>query len=224
MTWDWNYAVQVLPKLLAGLKVTVQITVLGSFLALGIGLLLALMRYLRIPVIARAAHWYIQFFRNTPLLVQLYLFFFVLPQIGVSFSPVTSGIIVLGMHTGGYMAEVYRAGIEAVPREQWDACTALNLPIVKIWRRIVLPQALPPIIPALGNYVNEMFKLTAYVATIGAIELFGQGLRVSELTYQYVVPFTLVGVLYLAVSTTLTVLLRRLEMRNARRRTSWAQG
>lgn len=223
MTWDWNYALEVLPELLAGLRVTVQITVLGSLIALGIGLALALMRYLRVPVLARLAHWYMQFFRNTPLLIQLYLFFFVLPQVGVSLTPVTAGVIVLGLHTGGYMAEVYRAGIEAVPREQWDACTALNLPIGTVWRRIVIPQALPPILPALGNYINEMFKLTAYVAAIGAIELFGQGLRVSELTYRYLVPLTLVGLLYLVVSVTLTILLRRLEAGNIRRRAAWTQ-
>ena len=120
------------------------------------------------------------------------------------------------------MSEIYRAGIEAVPAEQWDASVALNLPTRRIWTRIVLPQAIPPILPALGNSVNEMLKLTPYAAAIGVVELFGQGLRVAELSYRYLVPFTMIGVLYLIISVTITALLRRLELKDASKKSSWA--
>ena len=221
MLWDWAYAREVLPQLLEGLQLTVKITLLASLLALTLGFVLALARHLKVPVLATFANGFMQFFRNTPLLVQLYMFFYALPQFGIRISAVTSGILILGMHTGSYMAEVYRAGIESVHQEQWDASTALNLPTRKIWTRVVIPQALPPIVPVLGNYINEMFKLTAYVATIGAVEMFGQGLRVAELSYSYFVPLTMVGLLYLSVSITVTVLLRRIEARNSRSSLVW---
>lgn len=222
MTWDWAYALEVLPTLLEGLRLTVTITVLASILALVLGFLIALAINRRVPVLRHVAKVYVQVVRNTPLLVQLYLFFFALPQFGIFISPVASGVIVLGMQAASYMSEIYRAGIEAVPREQWDACVALNLPARRIWTRIVLPQAIPPILPALGNSVNEMLKLTAYAAAIGVVELFGQGLRVAELSYRYLIPFTLMGLLYLIISVTITVLLRRLERRNASGESSWA--
>ena len=222
MTWDWGYAVEILPKLLEGLRLTLVITVLASLIALVLGFLLAFVIHRKIPVLRQVAKVYVQVVRNTPLLVQLYLFFFALPQFGISISPVTSGVIVLGAQAASYMSEIYRAGIEAVPAEQWDASVALNLPTRRTWIRVVLPQAIPPILPALGNSVNEMLKLTAYAAAIGVVELFGQGLRVAELSYQYLVPFTIVGVLYLIMSVSITVLLRRLELRNASRKSSWA--
>lgn len=222
MTWDWAYALEVLPTLLEGLRLTVIITVLASTLALIVGFLVALVVNRKVPVLSQVAKLYVQVVRNTPLLVQLYLFFFALPQFGIFISPVASAVIVLGMQAASYMSEIYRAGIEAVPPEQWDASVALNLPARRTWTRVVLPQAIPPILPALGNSVNELLKLTAYAAAIGVVELFGQGLRVAELTYRYVVPLTLVGVLYLIISVTITVLLRRLEMRNASGTSSWA--
>lgn len=222
MSWEWDYALEILPKLLDGLRLTLIVTVIASVLALILGFLLGFARNRKIPFLGRAAVIYVQAVRNTPLLVQLYLFFFALPQFGISISPLASGVIVLGMHAASYMSEIYRAGIESIPREQWDACVALNLPTRKVWTRVILPQAIPPILPALGNSINEMLKLTSYTAAIGVVELFGQGLRVAELTYRYIVPFTMVGVLYLTMSVTVTILLRRLELRNARRKSSWA--
>jgi polar amino acid transport system permease protein len=222
MNWEWDFAREVLPLLLKGVGLTLTITVLASILALTLGFLLAFAMRQRIPVLHRLARVYVQVIRNTPLLVQFYLFFFALPQFGITISPVASGVIVLGMQAASYMSEIYRSGIEAVPREQWDACVALNLPARRVWTRIVLPQAITPILPALGNSINEMLKLTAYAAAIGVVELFGQGLRVAELSYRYLVPFTLVGVIYLVMSVTFTILIRRFEMRIAKKKSQWA--
>ena len=222
MTLDWGYVIQIFPDLLKGLRLTLVITVLASLLALVLGFLVAFVIYRKVPLLSQIAKIYVQVTRNTPLLVQLYLFFFALPQFGILISALASGVIVLGSQAASYMSEIYRAGIEAVPREQWDAANALNLPTRRVWLRIILPQAIPPVLPALGNHVNEMLKLTAYASAIGVIELFGQGLRVAELTYRYLVPFTMVGLLYLVFSVTVTVLLRRVELRNARRNSSWS--
>ena len=222
MNWEWDYAWEVLPLLLKGVRLTLTITVLASIIALVLGFLLAFTMHQRIPALHLLAKAYVQVIRNTPLLVQVYLFFFALPQFGIKISPVASGVIVLGMQSASYMSEIYRSGIEAVPREQWDACVALNLPRRRIWTKVVLPQAITPILPALGNSINEMLKLTAYAAAIGVVELFGQGLRVAELSYRYLVPFTMVGVIYLVMSVTFTVLIRRFETRTARKRSRWA--
>lgn len=223
MIWEWGYVIQIFPDLLKGLRLTLVITVLASLLGLVLGFLLAFVIYRKVPLLSQTAKIYVQVIRNTPLLVQVYLFFFALPEFGILISPVASGVIVLGSMTACYMSEIYRAGIEAVPREQWDATTALSLPTRRVWLRIILPQALPPVLPALGNNVNEMLKLTAYASAIGVIELFGQGLRVAELTYRYLVPFTMVGLMYLTFSVTVTVLLRRFELRNAKRNSSWSK-
>ncbi len=222
MIWEWGYVIQVFPDLLKGLRLTLVITVLASLMALVLGFLVAFVIYRKVPLLSQIAKIYVQVIRNTPLLVQMYLFFFALPQFGITISPVASGVIVLGSQAASYMSEIYRAGIEAVPREQWDATAALNLPTRRVWLRIILPQALPPVLPALGNHVNEMLKLTAYASAIGVVELFGQGLRVAELSYRYLVPFTMVGLIYLAFSVTITVLLRRFELRNAKRNSSWS--
>ncbi|WP_395405827.1 amino acid ABC transporter permease (plasmid) [Arthrobacter sp. UC242_113] len=217
MIWEWNYAFETVPVLLEGLGMTVYITVVAAALALIFGFMLALVRVQKVPLLSQMASLYIQLIRNTPLLVQVYLFFFALPEFGFTISPLWSAIVVLGMQTSAYLSEIYRAGIQSVPQEQWDACTALNLPRWRVWTRVVLPQSLVPIMPAIGNHINSLLKLTSYAAAIGVIELFGQGLRVAEYTYKYLVPLTLVGFIYLLISITLTVLIRRLEIRNDRR-------
>lgn len=216
MIWDWQLARIAIRQLLPGLWVTLELTGGGSVIAITLGLLLALSRYSSMTWITRAATIYLQFFRNTPLLVQLYLFFYALPAAGIRLSVTESAILILGLHTASYMAEVYRAGIESVPKAQWEACTALNFPRHVIWRNVVIPQAIPPVVPPLVNYVNEMFKLTAYASVIGGIELFGRALRLGQDTYQYLVPITIAGVFYLVLSSSLSAVVHWSESRRAR--------
>lgn len=218
MNWDWGYALSIMPALLNGLLVTVIVTLIATAFGLVGGLLLGIVSSMRIPVVSRIASGYIVVFRNSPFLVQLYLIFFALPEIGIVLSAQVSGILGLGLFISAYMAEVYRAGIESVPTGQWEACTSINLSRFHTWTRVILPQAIPPVIPMLGNYANLAFKLSAYVAVIGTIELFGTALRLGEQSYRYLEPFTLVGVLYLVVSVALTVSLRQLERRMERHR------
>ncbi len=126
MTWSWDFTWQILPNLLAGLVVTVQATILGSLLAFTLGLPIAIARFaggawVRWPVAGLA-----EFVRRTPLLVQLYVLFYVLPDFGIALSPLTAGVIGLGVHYSAYAAEVYRAGLESVPKGQWEAAKALQ--------------------------------------------------------------------------------------------------
>lgn len=216
MTWDWGYALSILPGLLRGLVVTVEATLLGSIVAFSVGLLLAVARRSDQRVISVSVGAFVEFVRSTPLLIQLYLLFYVLPEFGVTLSPLVAGIVGLGLHYSTYASEVYRAGIEGVPRGQWEAATALNLPARRVWTSVVLPQAIPAVLPALGNYLVSMFKETPLLSAITVVELLGVAREAGSDTFRYLEPFTLVGLLFLLVSYPSALAVRRLERRLAR--------
>lgn len=215
MTFDLGYSIQILPILLRAAEVTVLATLAGMGCALVGGLALALGRLSPVAPLRALVALYIELFRSTPLLVQLFLVFYVLPAYGVALSPFVAGILGLGLYYSAYIAEVYRAGIEAVPRGQWEVAWSLTLSPGDTWVRIVLPQAIPPIIPALGNNLISMFKDTPLLATISVTELLGAALREAGFTFRYFEPLTLVGLIFLAVSYPSALLLERLEHRFA---------
>lgn len=215
MTWDTNFAISILPELLGGLWLTIQITLIGMVIALVLGLLVAIIRRLRIPVVSQLFGFYVHFIRGTPLLVQAYLAFFALPSYGISFSPLVTGIAVIGINYSAYTAEVYRAGVEDVPKGQWEAATALSIPMSLTWVRIVLPQALRAVVPMLGNYLVQMFKDTAILFAITVFELMGRVQAIGSGTYRYLEPVTIAGLLYLIVSLVSSLLIRTLERRLA---------
>ena len=217
MTWDWSFAAQIVPVLLQGLIVTVEATLLASALALLLGLPLALarrarQRFVRVPVASA-----VEFVRRTPLLVQLYFIFYVLPQFGLTLPAFAAGVIGLGVHYSTYTSEVYRSGIESVPRGQWEAARALNYSRYQLWSRIVIPQAIPPVVPALGNYILSMYKESALLSAITVIELMNSARIIANSSYRYFEPMTLVGLLFLLVSLPSAQLLRRLEAHMVRR-------
>jgi len=218
MIWDWNFALSILPDLLRGLWVTVQVTLAGIVIALVVGLFVAILRHARIPVLCQLLWFYVEFVRGTPLLVQAYFAFYVLPLYGVSFSATVTGIIVIGLNYSAYTAEVYRAGIESVPRGQWEAATALSLPLRRRWQAVVLPQAVRAVVPALGNYLMQMFKDSAILSAITVLELLGHATAIGSSSYRYLEPYTLVGLLFLLVSYPAAKLIRRLELRLAQPR------
>jgi polar amino acid transport system permease protein len=215
MIWDWSYALKIVPDLLHGLLVTVRITGFSIVLALVLGLVLALARLSRWRWLSAPATGLIEFIRSTPLLAQLYFLFYVAPEWGLLMSSEVTGVIGLGVHFATYAAEVYRAGIQSVPRGQWEAARALNLPTYWTWRSIVLPQAIVAVIPALGNYGLSMFKETTVLISISVIELLGTAEHLAADTYKYFEPLTLVGIIFLCCSYPLSVLLRMLERRIA---------
>lgn len=216
MSWDWAYVASFMPKLVAGAIITLQATVLGSLLALTLGLVFAVARrsrrrWIRWPVVAIT-----DFVRSTPLLVQLFVLFFMLPQFGIVLSPLVAGVIGLGVHYACYTAEVYRAGVESVPRSQWEAAVACNLSPWQTWTRIILPQVFRPIIAPLANYVNGMFKETPLLSAITVVELMTQARNVANYTYRYIEPITMVGLFFLLLSIPATILVHRLEKRFGR--------
>jgi polar amino acid transport system permease protein len=210
--WDWNYAFAILPSLLEGLALTLVATVLGSIVAMILGLLLAVLQRGPRPL-AVVVRGFVEFVRSTPLLVQIFFLYFVLPQFGIVLSALTVGVIALGVHYACYTSEVYRAGIEAVPRGQWEAATALSLPRSRVWTGVVLPQAIPRVVPALGNYVISMFKEVPLLTAIGLLDVVGRAQEAGDTYFRYVEPYTIAGLLFLLLSYPASLLLRRLERR-----------
>ncbi|HLI36228.1 MAG TPA: ectoine/hydroxyectoine ABC transporter permease subunit EhuD [Streptosporangiaceae bacterium] len=217
MQWSWSTAFSDVPLLLKGLVVTFEATVLGSVFAFIVGLLLTLLRRSRIPLLSQVTWAFVEFVRATPLLVQLYFVYFVFPPLlGIKMSALATGVVTLGIHYAAYTSDSYRAGIDGVPRGQWEAAAALSLPRRRVWVSIVLPQAIRRALPALGNYLISMFKDTPLLLTIGVLEMVGQAEQAGSLNYSYVEPITIAGFFFLALSYPSSILVRRLERRVGR--------
>jgi polar amino acid transport system permease protein len=213
MIWSWKVVADDLPQLLDGLRVTVEATVAGYLLALVTGLVWTLLRRSRNVVVSQVVRWFVEFIRCTPLLVQLFFLFFVLPHFGLALGALATGIIGLGLHYSAYIAEVYRAGIADVPRGQWEAATALNLPRQRVWFAVVLPQAIRKVIPTLGNYLIAMFKDSPLLLGINVAELLQTAFQEGSHDFHFLEPITMVGVLFVIVSVLSSIFVRRLETR-----------
>lgn len=215
VVWDWAYALDILPDLLRGFVVTLQATVLGSVVALLLGLVIAFVRRVGPRPVTVPLRGFVEFVRSTPLLVQLFFLFYVLPQMGLTLGGLTAGVLGLGLHYATYTSEVYRAGIDGVPRGQWEAATALSLPTRRLWLAVVLPQAIRRVTPALGNYVISMFKEVPLLLGIGVPTMVGAAKEVGSESFRYLEPYTLCGVIFLLASYPTSILVRRLEKRLA---------
>lgn len=216
--FDVQFALEVFPALLRAMVVTIEATFVGFAMAAIVGLLMALGRRAENPMVSKPVGAFVEFVRLTPLLVQLFLFFYVLPRYGIRMPAFVVGVIGLGLHYGSYTSEVYRAGIDAIPQGQWEAAKALNFSMGRTWTNIILPQAIPPMIPALGNYLVAMFKETPLLAFITVVEMFNRAKIISAQTFQPLEPYTLVGLLFFVLSFPSALFIQRLEVRLARSR------
>lgn len=211
MEWDWSFALQIIPLLAQGVKITVYASLLASALAMLAGLGIAILRRSAGPVMGSFVRFTIGFVRGTPLLVQLYFTFYVLPDVGIYLSPLMAGVITLGIHYSSYTSEVYRAGIDNIDPGLWEAAKALNLTRLQTWRYVIVPLAVPPMLPALGNYIVAMFKETPLLSVITVIELMGEARIIANIHYRYLEPITMVGLFFLAVSVPSVIALHYLE-------------
>ncbi len=216
-SWDWGFAASILPELLHGLLITVQATALATLIALPLGLVMMLLRAAGIPFVSRAVWLLIEFLRGTPFLIQLYFIFYVLPDYGLLFSPFATGVLALGVYGAARAAEFYRAGIEALPVGQWEASMALGLPLPYVWKGVVMPQVAPVVAPMLGNLVIALFKDSAVLSTITVLELVATAKDIGVMTFRYLEPLTLAGVLFWIVSYAAARGVRRLETPHAGR-------
>jgi len=216
MTWNWSAVGDFMPHFWDGLLVTLQALALGSLISFALGLVWALL--MRTPT--RWVRWPVgmitEFIRNTPLLVQLFFLFYVLPEWDITFSALTTGVVAIGLHYSTYTMEVYRAGIEAVPVGQWEAATALSLPVRHTWTAVILPQAIRRVVPALGNYVISMLKDTPMLMAITVLDMLGEARLYSQQHFQFTEPLTVIGVAFILISYPASLLLRALERRLVR--------
>ncbi|MDX3454571.1 ectoine/hydroxyectoine ABC transporter permease subunit EhuD [Streptomyces sp. ME02-8801-2C] len=215
MKWEWGAVRDFLPTFWDGLLVTLQALALGSLISFTLGLVWALL--MRTPT--RWVRWPVgvvtEFVRDTPLLVQLFFLFYVLPEWGVAASALTTGVVAIGLHYSTYTMQVYRAGIEGVPPGQWEAATALSLPLRRTWTAVILPQAVRRVVPALGNYVIAMLKDTPLLMTITVLEMLGEARLFSQEHFQFTEPLTVIGVAFVLISFPASLLVRALERRLA---------
>ncbi|MGB2920155.1 MAG: ectoine/hydroxyectoine ABC transporter permease subunit EhuD [Mycobacterium sp.] len=215
--WDWDYAREVLPGLVSAfLKYTLGITAAASVIAIVVGLVLVLGRRADSRWISWPTYGVVEFVRSTPIPIQLFFVYFGLPVLGIRPSALVTGIAVLGVHYACYMSEVYRAGIDAIPQGQWEACTALSLPPHRTWRRVILPQVVRRVLPSTGNQIIALFKETPFLIVIGVAEMVTVANQFGGQNYRYIEPITVAGLIFLAASYPTSVLMRKLEIRLAR--------
>lgn len=205
-----------LPELLRGVIVTVQVTAGGAVVAVCAALGAALARLYGAAPLRWIATTYVEVFRGTSALVQLFWLFFVLPHFGLTLSPLVVGIAALGLNVGAYGAEVVRGAIGSVTRGQWEAATALNLSRAQALRRIILPQAFVAMIPPWGNLFIELLKATSLVSLITLGDLAFKAQQINQNTLRTAEVFGSVLLIYLALSVLITVGMRALESRAAR--------
>lgn len=211
--FDVRYAEHILPALARASLYTIGITLVGFSIALVLGLVLALLRRSPVAAVARATGFVVEFVRSTPLLIQVYVIFYVGPLYGFNVSALMAGTIGIAVHYACYVSEVYRAGLNCVARGQWEAASALSLSRWRTYCGVILPQAIRQVIPALGNYLVAMFKDTPVLSAITVVELMQQAKNIGSETFRYLEPITMTGAFFLVISLTFAALVRRLEIR-----------
>ena len=212
-TWQWDYMFEVLPRLLGATGNTLLAAIGGYAIAVVIGLVFALGQRTPFWLVNRIVRECVEFIRSTPLLLQIFFVFFVGPQFGIFLSPWVAGLLAIGVHYGSYLSEVYRAGLESVPKGQWEAAKALNLSTWRTYTRIIIPQSLPPSVPAMGNYPVSVFKATPMLSAIGVPELVLRATEVGSEVYRFLEPFTLVGIIFLVISLVAAAGVRKFEQK-----------
>ena len=209
--WRWDFAIEILPNMLWATLNTILAAGIGYAIAAIVGLLFLLGQRTPIKMINIMNREIVEFIRSTPLLIQLFFVYFVLPQFGITLSAWVCGMITIGLHFGTYLSEVYRGALEGVPKTQWEACRALNFSTFYTYRKIVLPQAFPIAIPGMGNYLVGIFKDTPLLSTIGVAELFHAATAVGGYHYRYLEPYTIVGIIFLTLSIPAAIWIRKIE-------------
>lgn len=208
-----NSAIEFLPSILRGAIVTVELTLFGSILALILATLAGLGRLSQKFAIRGLATIYIEFFRGTSIFVQLFWAYFVLPLFGLTLTSLQAGIVILGMNVGAYAAEVVRGAILAIPREQFEACVALNLTRWQRMRHVILPQAVIIMLPSFGNNTIELLKGTAVVSLISLPDMTFNAQVLRLQTGNTAVPFLTILTVYFLLALTISTTFRRVEVR-----------
>jgi polar amino acid transport system permease protein len=215
--WSNDTVREIVPAMWNGFLVVLQVTLAAGVIAVVLGLLVAIAERNGPPWLRRPVSGVFQFIRNTPLLVQVLMVWTATSAVYPDWSAFAVGSAVLGVHYASYSSESYRAGIDAIPKGQWEAATALNLPTHRVWGAIVLPQMFRRSIAAVGNWIIAMFKEVPTLFVIGVMDMIAEARAFQGQNYTGAVEgYTLAGLLFLAASYPVAVAMRRLEIRLAK--------
>ncbi|MCV2874549.1 ectoine/hydroxyectoine ABC transporter permease subunit EhuD [Defluviimonas sp. WL0050] len=209
--WKWDFTWEILPRLIQATGNTLIAALAGYAIAVVLGLGLALAQRTPYRPVTLIVREFVEFIRSTPLILQIFFVFYVGPQFGIRLSPWASGMIAIGLHYSCYLSEVYRGGIESVAKGQWEAATALNMTTAQKYRRVIIPQAIPPALAGMGNYLVGIFKDTPMLSVIGVAELIHTANAIGSENYRYLEPYTMVGIIFLAISLPAAGLIRLFE-------------
>jgi len=216
--FDVHVLRQYAPALLAGFVTTLGVVVASLLLAVVLGLLACLGSLRGHGAVFRVSRWYVDFFRVVPDVVLIFWVYFCLPPVfGLRLSATTSGVLALALGTGAFLAEVFRAGVLAIPRGQIEAALALGIPAVERWRQVILPQAVRRMMPAFVNTVTDLLKHSSLLAGITVGEMTYVAYTIGAQTFRYVEPLTAVAIAYFAVIFPLSLYVRRAEGHAVRR-------
>src|SRR5699024_3852956 len=216
----WDLFMEAFPVVMEGFKLTVILTITCYLFALLVGFLWVYLRRIPIKSLRWVITWIMEFIRSTPPLVQLFFLYYglpVMPVIGVSLSAFTCAVIGLGLHFSTYIGEVYRSDIESVEEVQWEASVALNYSTKDKWFKIVLPQAIPPTIPMLGNYFILLFKEVPLASTIGVLEILAKANSFGSQHFRYIEALTIAALIFLVLSYPSSLFINYLEKKMNRR-------
>ncbi|TWG63590.1 ectoine/hydroxyectoine ABC transporter permease subunit EhuD [Aminobacter sp. J44] len=211
LDWRWDFTLDILPRLFVATGNTLLAAGLGYAIAVVLGLVLALAQRTPSRAFTMVVREIVEFIRSTPLVLQIFFVFYVAPQFGIRLSPWTAGMIAIGLHYAAYLSEVYRGGLDSVPKGQWEAATSLNLSTARTYFRVIIPQAMPPSLAGMGNYLVGILKDTPMLSVIGVAELMHTANAIGSETYRFLEPYTMVGVIFLALSLPTAAAIRLFE-------------
>lgn len=216
MTWLVDLVARALPLLVQGLAITLFLGITSFAAGAVLGLLLALARLSTRRWLRTLAVAYVSIFRGTPMLVQILLIYFGLPQLGIVLEPIPSALLALSLNAASYLSENFRSGILGVERGQREAASAIGMTYVQALRRIILPQALRIATPAVGNRFVALMKDTSLASVVTVVDLTRVAEQVGSATFRYIEMFVIVALVYWVVNTVLSVGQESLERRMAR--------
>jgi polar amino acid transport system permease protein len=213
---EWEFILGSGPFIVGGAGITILVSVLSIVLATALAITGALGRLSTNPVMYAIASLYVSLVRGTPLLVQIFFAYYALPQAGIVLDPIPTGVAALAFNYGAYMTEIFRAGIQAVPRGQGEAAQALGMRESVIFRRIVMPQAVRIVVPAIGNEFIAMIKDSSLVSIITVQELLWRAGRIGRAEFQTIPAFLIAALAYWVLTIVFSIFQERLERRLAR--------
>lgn len=198
--WDFASVFSNTDALLAGAAGTFRIFAICLVLGLSLGLLLGLARYSKRKVLYLPASLFVEFFRNTPVLVQILWFYFALPMlVPFEISPLVAAALGISLNSGAFSGEIFRAGIQSIERGQWEAAHAIGMSSAQAMRRIILPQAVKRMLPALTNRCIEIFKMSTLASAVAYVELLHQGKLIASINYNPIEAYTVIALIFFAV-------------------------